>query len=496
MNNIKRTITIILIVFITILNSFGQDKQKESVVVEELVAIVGDSPIMLSDVNDLAARIIDNRKKQGVNTIQNPQEEALEMLMSNKLYAQFALQDSLEKLVQVDQVLTIVEQQQQQMIEMAGSVKNLERLHGKAIFQIKKDIERDVRESELSRLMQQKIKEDVVTTHIDVEDFFNKIPTDSLPVMPPQFSYSQIVKIPEATKERKFKIREQLLGFRERVLNGEKLGVLAYMYSEDTGSKQKMGEMGPIPIQNLVGPFAEALSNLEIGVVSEIVETEFGMHLIELISKDGDIVHFRHLLMKPSFTVDETEKIITELDSLKTAIVTGVTTFNKAALRHSNDKITSQNGGRVMNLTMYRQTMDMANVSATFPLDEMTPIDYRNISKLKIDSISSPFATMDEKGNIVYKLVKLDKKMEAHTANIKDDYVMIHSIAKLNKEQISLEKWIDDKISSMYVYISPSYRDYNFSRKEWVYSSEKSENSELKKRTPSLENQVILAPTI
>lgn len=496
MNNIKTVAVALLTIFLTVGNVYSQQKNNESLVVEELVAIVGDSPIMLSTVEELAGRIIENRKTQGVNNEQTPQEEALEMLMENKLYAQFATQDSLDKFVQVEQILSMVQSQQQQMIEIAGSVKKLEKLHGKAIFQIKKDIERDVRESELSRLMQQKITEEVITNHIDVEDFFSRITEDSLPIMPPQFSYSQIVKIPEATKERKFKIREQLLGFRERILNGEKLGVLAYMYSEDMGSKQKMGEMGPIPIQNLVGPFAEALNSIEVGVVSEIVETEFGMHLIELISKDGDIVHFKHLLMKPSFTVEETEKIIKELDSLKNAIVTGKTTFNRAAMRHSNDLITAQNGGRVMNLTMYRQTMDMANVSATFPLDEVPPVDYKNLSRLDVDSISAPFATMDEKGNIVYKIIKLDVKTDAHPANIKDDYMIIHSISKMGKEQEHLNKWMDDKISNMYIHINKAYSGYNLKRKQWIKSSNKSEDTELQRRTPSLENQVIIEPTI
>ena len=496
MNNIKTGAVTLLTILLTVANGYSQEKKQESLVVEELVAVVGDSPIMLSTVEELAARIIEQRTTQGVNNQQTPQEEALEMLMANKLYAQFAIQDSLDKIVQTEQILSMVDAQQKQMVAKAGSVKKLEKEYGKAIFQIKKDIEREVRESELTRLMQQKIKEEVITNHNDVEAFFNKIPADSLPVMPPQFSYSQIVKIPEATKERKFKIREQLLGFRERILNGEKLGVLAYMYSEDPGSKQKMGEMGPIPIQNLVGPFADALNNIEVGVVSEIVETEFGMHLIELISKEGDIVHFKHLLMKPSFTVEETEDIINELDSLRTAINSGKTTFNRAALRHSNDLTTAQNGGRVMNLTMYRQTMDMANVSATFPLDEMSPVDYRNISKLAVDSISAPFASMDEKGNIVYKIVKLDVKTEAHPANIKDDYIIIHSIAKMSKEQEHVEKWMDDKIENMYVRISKPYLGYNFDKKQWIKAHKKSENTELQKRTPSLENQVIIAPTI
>ena len=498
MKNIHKVALVLLAVLPIGLVSKAQEpaenEAKESLVVEELVAVVGDSPIMLSDIEELANRIIDNRKKEGFQTQQTPQEEALEMLMSNKLFAQFALQDSLDKIIQTAQILTMVAQQQAQMIEMAGSVKALEKMYGKPIFKIKKDIEREAKEQELARLMQQKIKEGVVTTHVDVEEFFNSIPSDSLPIMPPQFAYSQIVKIPEATKERKFAIREQLLGFRQRVLDGEKLGVLAYMYSDDLGSKKKRGEMGPIPIQNLVGPFAAAIENLEPGKVSEIVETEFGMHLIELISKDGDLVHFRHLLMKPAFTVTETEEIIAELDSLKNAILTNQTTFNLASMRHSNDITSAQNGGRVMNLTMYRQTMDMANVSASFPPDEMTPLDYRYISKLKIDSISEPFAALDDKGNIVYKIVKLDASMQAHPANIIDDYMIIHSITKMNKEQKHIDEWVDEKINNLYIYISPAYTDFNLMNKSWIESSNRSSDSELTKRTPSLDNVVMVQP--
>lgn len=459
---------------------------KAPLVVDELVAIVGDQPIMLSDVQRTTLSVIEQRKAQGVTTTQEPKAQAIEILLLNKFMSASARRDSLDKDLSKSMVAEIVEKNVDQMVAQAGGVKQLERRYGKAIFQIKRDVERDMLDNELSRMMQDKIMKEIPVGYSDVAKFFSKLPLDSLPEMPPQFTYSQIVKMPEATEERKFKIREQLLEFRQRVINGEKLAVLARLYSQDLGTKSRGGEMTGA-LSEVVAPFAQALEMLEPGQISEIVETEYGMHIIELISQQGPRYHYRHLLLKPEFTVEEETKVVLELDSLRTEINEKRLTFADAAERYSNHPESAQNGGRVMNLRAYMQTGDISMAGSSFPLDEIDPNDYRYLSQLTVDSISIPFETMDDKGNRVYKVVRLDAKLPSHPASLENDYDILLRITSEDKKNRELDKWIDKNVANMYVYIAPGYRDTNFDRKQWLEACEKYENSGLVLKLPQSE---------
>lgn len=462
-------------------------KGQNPVVVDELVAIVGDQPIMLSDVQRTSMMVVQQRKAEGVKTQQDPKDEAIELLLLNKFLSVSARRDSLDKDLSKGAVAEIVEQNVEAMVQAAGGVKQLEKRYGKAIFQIKRDVERDMLEQELSRMMQNQIKKGIHVGYSDVQAFFDKLPHDSLPEMPPQFTYSQIVKMPEATEERKFKIREQLLEFRQRVLNGEKLAVLARLYSQDLGSKSRGGEY-TLGLTEVVAPFAQALEMLEPGQISEIVETEYGMHIIELISKKGDKYHHRHLLLKPEFTVEEENKVLNELDSIITEIKEKRLTFATAAERYSNHPETAQNGGRVMNLEAYTQTGDISLVGSSFPLDELNPNDYKYLSLLKEGEMSPPFETLDKQGNRIYKVVMLNKKIPSHPASMTTDYDILFQITKSNKENIELDKWIDKHIESMYIYVAPKYRDTNFGRSEWMKSCLKYENSGIEQKMPDMTN--------
>lgn len=443
-------------------------RAQEPVVVDELVAIVGDAPIMLSDVQRAKLVLIEQLKSKGVNTSQDPDDQAFELMLLNKFMSSCARRDSLDKGMNKNMIAEMVEQNVAQMVDVAGGVKPLERRYGKAIFQIKKDIEREMLDNELGRMMQNKVREDVVVTFGDVARFFDKLPKDSLPDMPPQYQYSQIVKMPEATEERKFKIREQLLEFRSRVLSGEKLSVLARLYTQDLASKSRGGEM-TLSSRELIPSFLQALEMLETGQISEIVETEYGMHIIELMSKKGDQYHFRHLLLKPEFTIDEEVKVISLLDSVKNEILAERLTFVNAADRYSNDKESSQNGGRVMNLRAYMQSGgDISMAGSSFPLDELDPNDYRYLNQLQEGEMSIPYENVDSKGNRVYKIVKLDKKLPSHAASLDIDYDILAQITRSDKQNRELDKWIDQNIEKIYVYISPSYRNINFDRKQWL----------------------------
>lgn len=455
--------------FLTVAGAaYGQQK----FVAEELVAVIGNSPVMLSDVETTTQRVIALRKSQGVNSDNSPRQEAIEMLMLQKLLSTTARADSLDKDMNTSSMMMRVEEQVQQMVEQAGSVKQLERQYGKTIYQIKKDIEKDMTDAQLAQTMEHKLRDKTTINYGDVAAFFSRLPQDSLPTMPAQYIYAQIVKVPPATQERKYAIRERMLEFRQRVLNGEKLSVLAALYSHDLGSKPRGGEIGPQDINNFVAPVAEALRAMKPGQISEIVESEYGYHLLELISLRDDMVHYRNLLLKPEFTIPEVNKVTDELDSLSQVITDGKITFKDAAFRYSQDDDSKMNGGRVFNTKQYYNSGgDIKQASTRFMADELGPIDYRALVPLQVGGVSKSFESRNTRtGDVVYKIVQLLKIIPPHPANLNDDYELIEQVALREKQDIQLDKWIHNAVQKMYVWISPKYLELVPEQGGWVES--------------------------
>lgn len=460
-----RKVSISLLALLSIV--FGASAQ-EKVIAEEVVAIVGNAPIMMSELSAWTEQVIQRTKEQGATSKLKPQEEALEMLLIKKLLTMQAKLDSLDKGMSAgDRVQAEVDK----MVEKAGSVKALEKIYGKPIFSIRSDFERELVEEQLSREMEYKIGSKITLTHKEVEDFTNSFPVDSLPLTPKRYSYAQIVKIPPATDERKYEIRQRLLEYRQRILAGEKLAVLARLYSQDYSSKNAGGEMIQ-QIDGYVAPFAEAIRSLKPGQISEIVETEFGFHVIELISNSNGMGHVRHILLKPEFTIEETERVVTELDSLSQAITNNEITFSNAAFRYSDDVETRLNGGLAFNKKGYYATGIVRNATTLYDQDELDASDYRMLNRMKVGEVSAPYQALDEKGNVVYKIVYLKELIPTHPANIYEDYTLLESAAVEHKKEQVMEDWIKDAIGRMYIYISPAYCDYKLSRDAWIKRSD------------------------
>ncbi len=443
-------------------------------VADKVVAVVGNNIILFSDVEKIAQRVLEVRREQGSLSQRTAHEEALEMLLTNKLLATCAVMDSLDQnLMPIDEM---VDDAMEMMVEQAGGVKALEGVMGKPIYQIRSDITLEKRQQQLAQTMEQHIKQDVSVDFMDVKEFYDTVKTETQLTVPEQYSYSQIVKIPPQTDERKYAIREQLLGYRQRILAGEvSLGVLAQLYSADRQSAIMKGEMGPTPTAYLNGDFVRAMEGLKPGEVSQIVETEYGFHIIELISlkeeQGMEMAHFRHILLKPEFTVEETKIASAQLDSLRNVITQGKLNFAEAALKYSDDVESKQNGGKVFNTYAYTHiTGDIRSTSSRFRAEEMQdkPEDFRRLSTLKEGEVSAPFQTIDAKGNVVYKIIRLDQIIPAHTANVNDDFELMVADAEEVKKFARVDEWLMDNINRVYIEIDPAFWDYNFELKGWI----------------------------
>lgn len=435
-------------------------------IADEVAAVVGHSPILLSDIERTTVEIVKLRAQNGTLTARPARDEAFETLLLQKLLAEQARADSLDKDLRggLDEQ---VDNQVQQLVQEAGSVKALEKKYRKEIYAIKDDLKKEAEDMQLANIMQSNVMQKVSVTYAEVADFLKSIPTDSMEMMPEQYVYAQIVRLPPATDERKFEVRQRLLGYRQRILEGERLSALARLYSMDPITSRAGGEWGPGDINQLVYPVVEALESLKPGKVSEIVETEYGYHILELISLNGNMVHFRQILLKPEFTVEETEKELKLLDSLAKKIGTDKKAFDEAVLRYSMDPETNQNGGVVFNSRAAKAMFDTKYASPKYMKDALDPQDYGPLSRLQVGEISTPYSAYDTKGNTVYKIVRLNEIIPTHHANLTEDYEIIADFALQDKQNRTLDKWIDGAIRKMYVWISPEYRGTQFER-NWL----------------------------
>ena len=283
---------------------------------------------------------------------------------------------------------------------------------------------------------------------------------DKLPVIPIKYKMSQICIYPDREKA-KMECKQRLLALRERIMNGEKFTTLARLYSEDPGSSRKGGELGMASKDIFWPAFSDAAMSLKPGVISQIVETPDGFHIIQIIEKKGDMFNARHILLKPKYTEEDQENAFKKLDSLKSVIEKGETKFETIAFYRSEDPATRTNGG---------QMADPHTGSAYFEIDQIKPEDYAAVKDLEPGQISAPIVSRDNEGrdgNLVYKIVRLDKIVPAHPATFENDYTELLDGVRSIKQQEAIDQFIDNKIAETYIIIDPIFGDCDFSREGW-----------------------------
>ncbi|MFP4556237.1 MAG: peptidylprolyl isomerase [Bacteroidales bacterium] len=442
----------ILLTAVSFIYSFNIKAQND-IVIDQVLAVVGKEKILLSDIEQERLRL----QMQESEIKGDIKCKVFEDLLVHKLMLHHAELDSI--VVTDSQVEGELERRLRYFISQAGSEAALEEYFNKSIYQIKDDLRKSIRENLLAQQMQEKIVKNAAVTPSGIEKFFNELPNDSLPTIPEHYEYRQIVLNPPASAEAKMAVREQLLELRERILKGERFSTLAVAYSEDRASASRGGELGFRSRDELVKDFADVAFNLRDGQVSQVVESEYGFHLIQLIERRNDQVNVRHILMKPSYTRSQLQQNQNKLDSINNLIRADSLTFKRAAQRFSEDEKTRLNGGLVVN----QQTG-----TSQFERDHIPPSDFYVIRKLKVGEISEPFESRDEHGNAVNKVVKLTRIIPQHKANLDDDYAIIQQMAKSNKQQELFMNWIDSNIKSTYIKIDPSYRNCDFEIDGWV----------------------------
>lgn len=451
----------------------GAFAQKQQVMLDKVVAVVGSSSILYSEVAEHARQLTAQRRQEGYTSDRDPMNEALEALMTQKLLFNQALIDSVK--ISVGDIASHVEQQVQHMIESEGSIPQLEARQHMAIFNIRETMRQRYEEQAYANSMQSEIVSKVSVIPGEVERFYKKIDKDSLPTIADQYVYAQITRFPKSITQAKQRTRERLLDMRERVITGKaKFENLARMYSQDAGTMMRGGEMDPAALESLDSSFAAALENMRPGQISEVVESQFGFHIIQLLDKRGGLYHFRHILLKPVFTTEERAETARFLDSIANLIRSDSITFEKAALQFSDDATSKMNGGIVSNHDILERfsAFDAKLTVTKFLKEDFAHFnalpDYNALSLLKPGEVSDAFLTQDIMGNELAKIVKLVEIIPTHVASLNEDYLRLEEMALNAKQEKVFKDWLSKKIDAMYVYIDPEFRNGEFENKHWV----------------------------
>lgn len=424
-------------------------------IVDQVLWVVGDEPILQSDIeNEIARRRYEKESIDGDAYCVIPEQIAIQ-----KLFIAQAKLDSI--IVPEGSVDQQVDARIKYFIGQIGSKEKLEEYFKKPLKDIRETMSSSVRDQLMAQEMQRNIMSGIHITPADVRRFYNEIPKDSIPTIPEQVEVQIISISPQVTLAEQERVKSQLRDFREKIENGEyEFSTLAILYSEDRGSALQGGELGFMTRGKLVPEFANtAFALYDPKKVSRIVESEFGYHIIQLIERKNDQVNCRHILLTPKIGYAERIKASTQLDSIATCIRNEESSFAENALRFSEDELSKQTGGVMIN---------MQNGTTKFQLQELPSEIAKAIYGMEVGEISKPFPYKDEKNKERIAIVKLKSRTKAHKAHPDTDYQLLKDMVTGLKNQEEIKKWILKKQAETYIYISPEHRNCTFQFPNWV----------------------------
>lgn len=441
----------LLFISISLINVSAQTN-----IIDEIIWVVGDESILKSEVEEQRIRA----QYEGTPINGDPYCVIPEQIAIQKLYLHQAQLDSI--VVNEGSVMNQVEMRMSYFVSQIGSKEKLEEYFGKSTLALREDMRQMVRDQMIIQQMQQKLVENIKSTPADVRRFYNELSKDSIPMVPAQVELQIISFQPPVPREESDAIKERLREFSERVNSGTtEFSVLARLYSEDTESAKRGGELGFMGKGQLVPEFANVAFNLtDPKRVSRVVESEFGFHIIQLIEKRGDRINCRHILMKPKISIADEQKAIHKLDSVINLIRTEKMTFEQGVMYFSQDKNTAMNAGLMLNAKSGTSKFEYQDLP-----QEVAKIVYG----MNVSEISKPFTMVDPSSNkSVVAVVKVKSKVENHKANLMDDYQLLKNFYEETKKDQFLKSWISKKQKETYISIDPAWQNCKFQFPGWI----------------------------
>ncbi|RMD99833.1 MAG: parvulin peptidyl-prolyl isomerase [Calditrichaeota bacterium] len=403
-------------------------------VLDRIVAVVDDNIILQSELDQLTFQFalqngIDPRKQP--EKFEDLRKKVLDQMVVQKILLVKAKQDSVE----IDQrrVDKLLEEQINAMVQQLGSPEKLEEYFGTSLRRIRRNIRKEIEERSLVESLQAQKFSQVPVSRREVEEFY-KTMKDSLPTLPARVHISHILMPVEPSAEAKRKAMAKIKEVQKKLQAGEDFAKLAKEYSDDKGSAQRGGDLGFTQRGDFVRPFEEVAFNLKPGEISDIVETQFGYHIIQLLDRRGEKIRARHILARVPLTTEDEKRTVHFLDSLRTAIMDGKITFAEAAKRYSKDETTKDKGGDL----------------GWFEIPQLQVKEFREVvDQLKPGEISRPIKTQ-----FGYHLVLLNERQEKRKLSLDKDWETISNFAQTAKRSREFQKWVDEIRKDLYIKIN------------------------------------------
>ena len=408
--------------------------------IDKIQAIIGSEILLISDIENQYNQIL----SQGVIETEDMRCQIVDELLLQNFLIHHAKIDSTIEIVS-DDIDAEINNRISYFENQLGSLEKVEAYFTRSIESMEDELRIIVKDQFYTQKKQTKIISDVKITPNEVKDFYRTLNSEEIPIVPTKLQMSQIVIEPELSEDKKNSIKEKLNSFRKRIYNGEDFKVLATLYSDDVVSANNGGELGFMQRGDLVPEFERAAFKLKKDEISEVVESKFGYHIIQMIERRGEQINVRHILIKPKFSSLSLQNARENINSIKSDLDSSLISFNDALQKYSDDE-SKNNGGLIIN---------PKNGTTFFTFEELDPSIRYIVERMNIGDVSDPSLSKSQDGTqAAYRLVKLNNKIEEHKANIVDDFDLLKEYALSNKKQSVLEKWVSDNLANTYINIS------------------------------------------
>lgn len=440
----KRSLLSIIVVFCAAV-VFAQPpvSQTKRVIADKIIAVIGDKIVLKSDIDNS----LSDMQRQGIELPPNAFCLSLEQAMGIKALVLQAEKDSLP--ITDEEIDIDIDNRIRNYITQLGSKDELERVAGKSVYQMKEDFREPIRDQKLAQAMRNKVVQDIRITPKEVQEYFNKIPTDSLPLYESEVEVGQIVIFPKASRDAEEYCQEQLKEYKQQIESGKRdFCAIANNYTEDPGSKDKCGQYEINRSQKNLDPtwLSKAFS-LKEGQISTPFKTKFGYHILQLVSRAGDDAVVRHILRIPQVTKVEIKESLEKLDSIRAKLIAGTINFGDAVNKYSNDEESKFTGG-----------MKQGPNGGYLTIDQLDKDMVAMLKDLKVGQYSQPVEFTEESGKKGVRIVYLKTKTEPHRENMKDDYNRISQRALEEKKNDALDGWFIKRIPTYYIMVDDDYK--------------------------------------
>jgi peptidyl-prolyl cis-trans isomerase SurA len=430
----KKIIVIFLLSF-TIQINHSQE------IIDQVVAIVGENPILYSEIQGQKLQLL----QQGMELDAEMDCYLIDEFMIQQLLIHQAEIDSIE--VTEDMVKVELNQRIQYFSAQVGGTEALEEFYGKSIEEIKEEFFEQIEDKMKAQKMQQEITGNIIATPKEVQKFFNNIPLDSIPFINSKVKISQLVMAPKINYSQKTSTKNKLQSIKRRILSNEiSFSVAAEFYSDDPGSKSNGGNFGWVSRGDFVPEFDAIAYSIPLNKISEVFESPFGFHILKIEKRRGEQYYGSHILIKNEISESALADLKVKCDSILAEVKNGNISWENAIFQNSTDPIA---GGIIFNQSSGDMYWDMKNIDKSL---------FIGINKLEIGQYSDPIYYEDEKGNIGYRILKLVDQTKPHLANLNDDYGFIQKYAVNQKQIIEMDKWVTKTAKNTYIKVEEMYR--------------------------------------